>query len=231
MAEDIEQETQARGEGDRRAKDRRKGDRRREDRRAPVPVWRRPWMLVLYGALGMLILLTVNRSRPPAEVATGPEDEVFTAPPSVVATEEAAPAQGEPAENARRMADYERLMAEGDAAKGRLLRVDLFCSSISQIALRGVDRVEAAVAELADGTGRVPAAECKWGPQTAEPRADVLLLVPPALAPGFAAAPMVDDGFVRRRRVNTTVEWVGRSNALALRTAMILRAAPGQAAR
>jgi hypothetical protein len=220
MADNPQGETQPTRRGDRRG-----NDRRGNDRRAPAPLWRRPWALVLYGVAGtLLVVLLLSRSRPPATPVAG-EDEVVMAPPRAPATE--APRSMEPAvaaEDAHRQADHQRLMAEGDAATGRLVRVELYCSGINQISLRAVDRVESAVSELADATNRVPAAECKWGPQRADdPRADVLLLVPPALAEEFASAPVVDDGFVRRRRVQGVAEWIGRSDALALRTALVLR--------
>jgi hypothetical protein len=228
MAEEIESTTQPVRSGERRGTERRKGDRRREDRRLPVPIWRRPWALVLYGAVGALLLVMVSRSRPDP-VPVGGEDEVtMTAPPAIAADTPRQDAPGTLPEDARRREDHERLMAEGDAVKGRLLHVVLYCTSISQVSLRNVDQVESSVAELADGTGRVPAAECKWGPpRNTEPRPDVLLLVPPPLAESFAVQPEVEDGFIRRRRIDTTVEWVGRSDALALRTAVVLRGSPG----
>jgi hypothetical protein len=54
-------------------------------------------------------------------------------------------------------------------------------------------------------------------------REDLLLLVPPARAEEFAAAPVVTDNFVQRRRVVAEVEWVGRSETLALRTAAVFQ--------
>jgi hypothetical protein len=208
--------------------DRRGRDRRRSDRRLPLPWWRRPPALVAYGVLGTLvILLLVNRSRAPQIPAGGPDEITTAAPGASVAPPVEMDAQDGVPVDARRMADHERLMAEGEDAKGRLVRVDLYCSSISSMSLRGVDRMERPIADLADAANRVPAAECKWGqPQEAASRADVLLLIPPELAESFANAPMVDDGFVPRRRIAGTAEWIGRSDALALRTALVLREFP-----
>jgi hypothetical protein len=230
---DDEQPSTTPARGDRRGKDRRKDDRRRDDRRLPVPWWRRPWALVLYGVLGaLLVVLFFNRSRPPQVPAGGGEEITTAAPGAPVGPRPAPAAPDAPAEDARRPADYQRLMAEGEDAKGRWVYVELYCGSISQVALRNVDRIESAVVELADNTNRVPAAECKWGPHNgAEPRADVILLVPPGLAENFANARTVDDGFVRRRRIEGVAEWVGRSDALALRTALTLREFPPAAAR
>lgn len=231
MAETPQSGTESTAAGDRRQADRRRADRRKQDRRAPPPLWRRPWALVLYGVVGTLfVVLLFNRSRPtPVPVADG--EVVTTAPVAPAPVDSPSPAAVLP-EDARRPADFERLMAEGDAAKGRHLRVELYCSSISQVALRsGVTVVEEPVAVLADTSNRVPAAECKWGRrQGEESRADFLLLVPPELAERFAGAPSVEDGFVRRRRIEGIVEWVGRSDALALRTVGVLREYPVPAA-
>jgi hypothetical protein len=232
MVDDSQTGTETTGSGERRGKDRRKNDRRRTDRRLPSPWWRRPWALVAYGVVGtLLVVLLFNRSRPP-QIPAGGEEAVTTAPPGTPVAESPPPAPTAPVENARRMADHERLMAEGDAAKGRILHVELYCSSISPVALRGVQPVESSIVELADAGSRVPAAECKWGPpRGTEARADVLLLVPPHLAEAFADAPTVDDGFVRRRRIEGSAEWVGRSEALALRTGLVLHEYPMQATR
>jgi hypothetical protein len=203
--------------------ERKESDRRRKDRRSPPPWWRRPWVLVLYGIIGTLIVLgLLNRSRPP-QVPIGETEVVTTGPGApAVAVEGARPVA--PPQDARSPADLEQLVAEGEEARGRLVFVELFCSSISQVALRNVDVVSAAVAEVRDVTNRVPAAECKWGQRAEDgPRGDVLLLVPPELATAFANAPVVDDGFVPRRHVVGTVEWVGRSEALALRNVALLR--------
>jgi hypothetical protein len=227
MADEKRQDPGVTGSGDRR-----QADRRKQDRRAPLPLWRRPWALVLYGVLGTLVvLLFLNRSRPPQVPAAAPE--VVTATPPAAPAERVGPTAVDfvAPEDARRMADYERLMAEGTAALGRTVRVELYCSSITQVALRSIDQIEASVAELADAARRVPAAECKWGERrNDDARADVMLLVPPELAEAFAQAPVVDDAFVSRRRVIGVAEWVGRSEALALRPALVLREYPERAA-
>ena len=69
----------------------------------------------------------------------------------------------------------------------------------------------------------MPGAVCKWGPSGEVRREALLLLIPPALADEFAAAPEVTDNFVQRRRVVAEVEWVGRSETLALRTAAVFQ--------
>lgn len=206
--------------------DRRAGDRRRNDRRAPLPLWRRPWALVAYGIVGtLLIVALINRSRPPAETP---------APNGEATTPAGQPRSGVPApvsmvtpEEARDPVHLERLLAEGEAARGRYLRVELYCSTLGQVSLRSAEYVEPAVAEVRDGSNRVPAAECKWGARSGdEPRGDVLLIVPPELATAFSAAPAVEDGFITRRRVEGVVEWLGRPESLALRYAVVLREYP-----
>jgi len=211
--------------GDPRSSDRRRKDRRRTDRRTPPPWWRRAPALIAYGVLGTLvIILFLNRSRPAGIPAGGPDEITTAAPGAPVAAAPAAASPDAPPVDAYRMADHERLVAEGDEARGRWVRVELYCGSISSMSLRGVDRMERQISELADASNRVPAAECKWGvAQDGAPRSDVLLLIPPGSAEAFANAPVVDDGFVPRRRVVGTAEWIGRSEAMALRTALVLR--------
>jgi hypothetical protein len=215
--------------GDPRGGDRRRKDRRRNDRRTPPPWWRRPPALIAYGVLGTLVIvLFLNRSRPPGIPAGGPDEITTAAPGAPVAASPASASPDAPPVDAYRMADHERLVAEGDDARGRWIRVELYCGTISSMSLRGVDRMERQISELADANNRVPAAECKWGvAQNGAPRADVLLLIPPGSAEAFANAPVVDDGFVPRRRVVGTAEWIGRSEAMALRTALVLRELPG----
>jgi hypothetical protein len=208
------------GRGDRRQDDRRGGDRRALDRRLPVPAWRRPWAYAAYGVAGALlvVLLVTSLGGEDERTETG---EVITvkAPPPVDPTTPAA--AGAPPQDAYSVGDFERLLAEGERSEGLRVRTELFCGEISPTALRDVDAVNRAVAELADANRRVPAAECRWGSTATAP--DFLLLVPPALAERFAAAPQVTQDFVARRRVAVELEWVGRSEALALRNAGVLR--------
>lgn len=210
--------------GDRRQGDRRKADRRREDRRALPPWWRRPWALVGYGVVGTLlvVLLLNGRGDQPQQLAVADEIRTTPATPAAQARDPAVAAA--PAQAAYRAADFERLLAEGETAVGQRVLVELFCSSITQVSLRSVERVESSVAALADINNRVPAAECKWGQRQHDvSREDFLLLVPPELAEAFASAPVVQDGFVSRRHVRAEIEWLGRSDALHLRTGGVLQ--------
>jgi hypothetical protein len=205
--------------------DRRTGERRRTERRAPLPLWRRPWALVAYRVLGtLLIVAVINRSRPAAET---PALDREATPDGTGGSGVPAPVSMAAPEEARSPAHLERLLAEGEAARGRYLRVELYCSTLGQVSLRTAEYVEPAVSEVRDGSNRVPAAECKWGSrQGDEPRGDVLLIVPPELVTAFAAAPSVDDGFITRRRVEGVVEWLGRPESLALRYSVVLREYP-----
>ncbi len=208
--------------------DRRGTDRRNVERRAPVPPWRRPWAFAAYGVAGALALMLLwgamrgggERARtndpPLAERAPG-------APP--VAQQEPGEVNhpaGEPVREASGAAGFERLMLEGAAARGRTVRAELFCEAPTSYEVNANAPVEAAVAALAV-EGRIPGAECKWGGAGDARREDFLLLVPADLADDFAAAPMVSDDFQRRRRVVANVEWVGPSQALALRTVGVFR--------
>jgi len=213
----------ARGGGDRRRQ-----DRRRDERRTPPPPWRRPWAFLLYGvalAVTVVVFTGVLRSGDDEVVTEAPAD----LPPAGTARVPA-PAPPPPegvAEEARAHADFERLIAEGGAARGRLVRVELYCGSISPVAVRQIPDEERALAALSDDEARIPAAECKWGAGRAEGRReDLILVIPPHFVDAFAQAPMVEDGFVRRRRIVADIEWIGRSEALALRTAGILRRFP-----
>ncbi|HEV2131377.1 MAG TPA: hypothetical protein VGR27_09765 [Longimicrobiaceae bacterium] len=222
--DDTEQANTASRSGGGRQGDRRKGDRRGVERRAPPPVWRRPWALVAYGVLGTLLLvLLVNRSGGETEEPlrqAGTEIRTTPARTPVQARDPAAAAA--PVQDARSAADFERLVAEGDAAVGQRIRVNLYCESIRTISLRSVEEMESGIAALADASNRVPGAECKWGERTDTSREDFLLLVPPDRAEVFANTPTVQDGFVRRKQVEAEVEWLGRSDALHLRTAGVL---------
>ncbi|CAN5646549.1 hypothetical protein BH23GEM6_BH23GEM6_19650 [soil metagenome] len=222
MAESSDTKQNPSRDGDRRGPDRRGNERRRDDRRTPAPAWRRPWAFVAYGVLGALAVVLVFRPGGGGGAAVEPGDgEVITAPAAHDVDRTPPPAAGEPPVEGTSTSEFERLLAEGEAAQGRRVNTRLFCGSMTPVALRSVPKVSSAVADLADATGRVPAVECKWGSATAAP--DFLLIVPASLAEAFAAAPEVEQGFVRRRRVDAEIEWVGRSDALALRTAGVLR--------
>jgi hypothetical protein len=204
-----------------RAGDRRGNERRRLDRRTPPPPWRRPWALVAYGlAAGMILVLSLggfpgtrDEPRDPPIVERRPGD----APPA-----ESAAAAATPPQAAFGAAGFERLTLEGATALGRRVRTELFCEQPRSYQVRDGVPIEPVIASLASG-GRVPAAECKWGGAGDPRREDFVLLVPPDLADQFASAPAVTDEYQRRRRVVAVVEWLGRSEALALRAAGVFR--------
>lgn len=204
--------------------DRRGNDRRRLERRAPPPWWRTPWALVGYGVLGALLLvLTVSAigedDRPPPVAGTLEP----AAPAPVAAGEPVAAAPVGPARDAYGAAGFEQMVVLGEQAVGKRVRTELFCESPRPVAARQLDPAEPAVEALMDPQSQVPAAECLWGAQSDTRREEFVLLVPPELADDFAAAPVVTDNFIRRRRVRADVEWLGRSPALALRIAGVLR--------
>jgi hypothetical protein len=212
--------------------DRRGNDRRNVERRAPLPAWRRPWAYVAYGVLaGLVAVLVMGRmrageERPPSNdapmVARGPgAPQVAPAPEAPSGGQAPTPPSGTTQE-AFGAAGFERLVLEGPAAVGRTVKAELFCEQPSSYQVRTGVQAEAVVAALTSN-GRIPAAECKWGGANDPRREDFLLLVPPAMADDFAAAPVTSDEFQRRRRMVVNVEWVGRSEALALRTAGVFR--------
>ena len=215
--------------------DRRGHDRRKSDRRAPVPPWRRPWALVAYGAAGALVLmmlvLSAGGDEEPepgdradaGDSAAGRRGDVVAAPPPVQTAPPAA-RPGAASEAAYGTEDFERLILEGDKARGKVVRAQLYCDNPTTVlVVEGTDTVETAVAGLIDADRRIPAAECKWGRVNDPRREDFLLLIPPAMAGQFSSAPVVMDGYVRRRRLIADVEWVGKSRALAVRTAGVFR--------
>jgi hypothetical protein len=214
-------EVQAR-QGDNRAGDRRANDRRRVDRRAPPPPWRRPAAYAAYGAAGVLALVLLLRGCGDDDAAT-PTGPIAPAPPAI-ATTPSAPPQG-PVEQALRTADFERLTLEGERARGRIVRAQLYCDAPNEVALSSsTDTVEAAIAPLVDrADSRVPGAVCLWGDQNEARREEFLLLVPPDLAQQFTSQPVTLDGYVQRRKVIANVEWIGKSRALALQTVGIFR--------
>lgn len=206
---------------DPRTGDRRARDRRRSDRRTPAPLWRRPWAFVAYGVLGALIVVLAVRLSGDPPVENGEEvGDVIAAPPTHDVDRTELPASAAPPLDARSPGAFAQLVAAGDEAVGQRVNTELYCNSITSLSLRTVPGMPTVVAELSDSGGRVPGAECKWGAATAAP--DFLLLIPPSFADRFAAAPVVEEGFVRRRRLNVELEWLGRSEALALRNAGVL---------
>jgi hypothetical protein len=209
--------------GDRRGQSRRRNDRRARDRRLPLPWWRRPWALVSMGALVALLLVAVfGSSRRDRGLPRTDEALLVDTAPRPPAVQ---PVAVGPAEDAASGAAFERLLAEGEAAVGRLVRVELYCSAINPVSVRAVEHVHPSLQALTDtATRKVPAAECKWGRERDVRRDDLMLIVPADLAERFARSPMVEDRFVQRRRVRAEIEWLGRSDALALRPAGVLRA-------
>jgi hypothetical protein len=207
-----------------RAGDRRGNERRRVERRAPVPVWRRPWALVSYGVVGALALVLL------LDIGGGddeplPRDEALVEKQSAGKTEVEAPnpqAAAAGPEDAYGSAGFERLVVEGEAAAGKVVRTELYCEAVQNFTVIGGHTAPPSVATLIQ-EGRVPAARCRWGNPSEPRREEFLLLVPPALADQFASAAVVQDNFVERRRVTAEVEWVGRSEALALRTGGVFR--------
>jgi hypothetical protein len=126
-----------------------------------------------------------------------------------------------PTRDAYTVGDYERLMAEGEAAVGQVVSAELYCGPLSPISMRPADRPTPVLTALADEQGRVAGAECRW---TRDDRsATFLLIVPPHLAEDFAHMPEEEINFIRQRVVPANVEWLGRSDALALRIAGVLR--------
>ena len=211
------------GEGQPRGGDRRRGDRRRTDRRLPAPWWRRPWAWAAYGVLATLLLVVLwngmNGDGPPRP----PEDDrlITRTPESAGAVVQATNPTAGP-QDARGTAGFVQLMVDGEAAVGRVVRTELYCQPPDNFTIIERQVMPPSVAALIQ-EGRVPAAQCKWGYPRETQREDFLLLVPPALAQQFASTPVVTDNFVERHRVVAEIEWVGRSEALALRTAGVFR--------
>jgi hypothetical protein len=223
MAQIQPEEPRGARAGDRRDNDRRVGDRRKTDRRLPVPVWRKPFALVGYGVAGALLLVfALGGLR--GDRRGGARDEQLsshTAAASPQVSDDPAPPVRAP-EDAYGHAGYERLVVEGQAAVGRLVRAELFCEAPENFTIVSGDTVRRALGDLIQ-EGRIPAAECKWGNTRDTQREDFLLIVPPARAREFAATPVVSDAYVERHRVIALVEWIGPTQALALRTAGVFR--------
>src|SRR5690606_2863882 len=129
-----------------------------------------------------------------------------------------------PVQDAYGTAGFERLLAEGEGAVGLRVRTTLYGEPIRSAGLRrGSGSVTPqSVLATADAAGRVPAAERRWGNDASAP--ELLLIVPPEAAARFATMPQVEQSFVLRREVPAEVEWIGRSEALALRNVAVLRA-------
>jgi hypothetical protein len=223
MAVNVPEGSASRGDGDRRGVERRRNERRAQERRTPPPPWRRPWALVAFGVVGALVVMLawnrVTRELPVVEEEPLTMDPRADSPAVIV--EPAAPAGG--VEDARGPEGFERLMVGGEAAHGRIVRAELFCNAPSHFTIIQGHPVPRAVAGMIQD-GRVPAAECKWGERSGgQSRPDLLLLIPPELADAFASAPVVDDNYVERRHLVAELEWIGRTETLALRTAGLMR--------
>lgn len=215
----------AAGEHAPRAGDRRGTDRRRLERRAPPPMWRRPWALVLYGVIGALALVLLLDLAGGDDDPSSARDETLVEKQAEGGTEVAAPNPAATAagpEDAYGAAGFERLVVEGEAAVGRAVRTELYCEAVQNFTIIQGHTAPRSVASLIQ-EGRVPAARCRWGNPSEPRREEFLLLVPPTLRNAFASTPVVQDNFVERRRVTAEVEWVGRSETLALRTAGVFR--------
>ncbi len=207
-------------------RDRRRGDRRSGDRRS---AWGRGagWTGIgrpaAYGAGAVIILILLVRlvtggDEPTnaamiSAAADAADTEAGTAPAALPATA--------PAREAFSVAEYEALLAEGDAAVGEIVRTELFCGPLTQVSIREDVAMHQTIRDMADAEGRVVAADCRWSRESLS--SDVLLVVPPDFATDFANAPTVEISFVTRRRVRGDIEWLGRSPELALRNAGILR--------
>lgn len=207
-----------------RAGDRRGNDRRNLERRAPPPVWRRPWALVSYGVLGALALVLLLNGMG-GDDSDPARDETLVEKQATGGTAVSTPNPQTTAagpEDAYGSAGFERLVVQGEAAVGKTVRTELYCEASQNFTIIGGHTAPRSVAALIQ-EGRVPAANCKWGGPGEPRREDFLLLLPPALADEFGTAAVVDDGFVERRRLTAELEWVGRSETLALRTAGVFR--------
>lgn len=189
-------------------------------------MWRQPWALVLYGVVGALALVMLLggiggggggapdvRDEKLVEKQSAGGTDVEPTDPGVAA---AGP------EDAYGSAGFERLVVEGEASIGRVVRAELYCEATQNFTTIQGHTAPPSVAALIQ-EGRVPAARCRWGGPSEPRREDFLLLVPPAKAAEFASAAVVKDGFVERRRLIAQVEWVGRNQTLALRTAGVFQ--------
>ena len=204
--------------------DRRGTDRRRVERRAPPPVWRRPWALVAYGVVGALaVVLLLGGLRGGGDPPVRDETLVEKQSEGVTGVDPANPdAAAAGPEDAYGAAGFERLVVQGEGAVGKIVRAEVYCEAPQNFTIIQGHTAPRSVASLIQ-EGRVPAARCRWGAPSEPRREEFVLLVPPALADQFATAAVVQDGFVERRRLFAELEWVGRSETLALRTAGVFR--------
>ena len=220
MPDPSSEENSSQDSRNRRGPDRRGDDRRRPERRAPAPIWRRPWAFAVYGVLGAFAIVVLSRLLEEDEPTTI-TGEVTTAAVAPAVDTTSLPAADAPPREAMGVGEYERLVAQGEAAAGQRVITQLYCESVKSISMDSEAPVIESLAALADSKHQVPGAACKWGAGVDAP--DLLLLVPPDLATAFAAAPEVQQSFVSRRSVRAELEWIGRSEALALRNVGVLR--------
>lgn len=205
---------------ERRQEDRRAGNRRQDQARGPAPIWRRPAAYVAYGLLSALLFFLVVQ--PGQEREAEEDDTPEVAEGSRVRTPRPPGMAGsiEPTREAFTLAQYEELVAEGQDAVGEVVRTELFCGSIMAVTTSDAG-AESVLAPLKDAQGQVAGADCRWSREART--SDFLLVIPPDLAEEFADAPEVELDFVMRRTIPADVEWLGRTEALSLRTAGILR--------
>jgi hypothetical protein len=220
MPDPSSEESSSQDSRNRRGPDRRGDDRRRPERRAPPPIWRRPWAFAVYGVLGAFAIVVLSRLLEEDDPTITGEVTTAAVAPAVDTT--SLPAANAPAREAMGVGEYERLVAQGEAAAGQRVITQLYCEPMNSISMDSEAPVIESLAALADASNRVPGAACKWGTGVDAP--DLLLLVPADLARAFAAAPEVQQSFVSRRSVRAELEWIGRSEALALRNVGVLRA-------
>src|SRR5690606_30362269 len=127
--------------------------------------------------------------------AIGPA--LSSAEPEVGATALAAPPA--PTREAFSAAEYEALLAEGDAAVGAVVRTELFCGPLTQVTVREGVAMHPTIRAMVDAEGRVAATDCRWSRESLS--SDLSLVVPPELTSDFANAPTVEISFVTRRRI------------------------------
>lgn len=204
--------------------ERRGTDRRKTDRRDPIPFWRKPIALVGYGVAGALLLVMLLGGLRGGDKGVARDERLSSSTGAANPAVEDEPARPPPRapEDAYGQAGYDRLTVEGQASIGRLVKTELFCQSPRTFTIVSGDTVRRALGDLIQN-GVIPAAECRWGSASDAKREAFLLIVPPAHARDFANTPVVTEAFVERHRVVALVEWIGPTQALALRPAGIMR--------